>query len=90
MAINKFIMMVVSNCIFFFKDGALSRDEMRIKLKREANEQRRLRLLDARKRVIGLDVDALNEQVAEKERMKSDMKEIERLESMNNTLPKIS
>jgi len=59
-----------------------SREDARIQMKREANEQRRLRLLDARKRVIGLDVDALNEQVAEKERMRSDQKEVERIEKL--------
>lgn len=66
----------------FGKQDSLSKEEARIKMKREANEARRLRLLDARRRVIGLDVDALNEQVAEKERMKSDQKEIERLDRL--------
>jgi len=40
--------------------------------------------VDARKRVIGLDVEALNEQVAEKQRSSSDKKEFERIESWYN------
>lgn len=63
------------------RDG-ISRDDARIKFKREANEARRLRILDAKKRVIGLDVDALNEQVADKERMKSNQKEQEAIERL--------
>jgi hypothetical protein len=44
--------------------------------------------VDARKRVIGLDVEALNEQVAEKQRSSSDKKEFERIESWYNFFTK--
>ena len=47
-------------------DAALVKEEARIRLKREQNAVRRDRFLDARKRVFGLDVEALDAQVAEK------------------------
>lgn len=48
--------------------------------KREANEVRRKRFLDARTRLIGLDVSALDQQVAEKEKAKQQEKDLVKLE----------
>lgn len=63
------------------QDIALTKDELRIQSKREANEQRRKRFLDARTRLIGLDVEGLNQQVAEKQRIKDEEKTEAKLES---------
>ena len=62
----------------------LNKEELRIQRKRENNEQRRLRLLDARRRVIGLDVEGLNAQVAEKGKLNCDKDELERLEKIRH------
>lgn len=59
----------------------MQRDELRIKAKREANEERRKRFLNARSRLIGLDVAALDQQVAEKAQRRQREQEIARLES---------
>lgn len=48
----------------------MAKDEAKIRLRREANEQRRLRIMDARARTMGLDVEALDAQVEEKRRLK--------------------
>jgi RIB43A len=53
---------------------------MRIISRREANEERRKRFLDARTRLIGLDVSALDAQVADKEKVKLKEKELLKLE----------
>lgn len=58
----------------------MAREEARIKAKREANEQRRLRYLNAKVRMIGLDVQSLDQQVAEKQRIKQSEKEADRFE----------
>lgn len=55
---------------------------MRILAKREANEQRRKRFLNARKRLIGLDVEGLNQQLAERDLNNEKMKETNRLEGL--------
>lgn len=57
------------------EDGVLSKEERRIQIKREAAEQRRLRLMNPRYRAIGLDVDALDNQVAEIQKNREDMKQ---------------
>lgn len=49
----------------------LSREQAKIDRKRELFEQRRVRVLNAKVRLIGLDVQALNEQVEEKRRLRS-------------------
>ncbi len=58
-------------------DAALMKEEARIKLKREQNALRRDRFLDARKRVFGLNVEALDAQVAEKNQSSMDNAELE-------------
>ena len=63
-------------------DAALAKEEARIALKRQQNELRRQRFLDARTRVIGVDVDALDAQVAEMTQRKADGKEAERVERL--------
>ena len=55
-------------------------DDDRIARKREVFEKRRENLLNARKRVIGLDVEALDAQVAEMRRNRADDKDADRFE----------
>ena len=61
-------------------DATLMKEEQRIAMKRAANEERRLRFLNARKRVMGIDVAALNAQVAEKAALAEAEKEADRYE----------
>ena len=61
-------------------DAALAKEEARIRLKREQNEKRKERFFDSRKRLIGVDVDALDAQVAEMQKSKADGKEADRIE----------
>lgn len=62
------------------QDDVMAREEARIKSKREANEQRRVRYLNAKVRLIGLDVQTLDQQVAEKQRMRQTEKDADRFE----------
>ena len=62
------------------QENSLTKEEMRIISRRDANEERRKRFLDARTRLIGLDVSALDKQVAEKDTAKTKEKELLRLE----------
>jgi len=48
------------------QDETLAREAAKIKFKREQNEKRRIRIHNAKQRTIGLDVEALDAQVAEK------------------------
>lgn len=63
------------------QDELLAKEEAKIKRTREANEQRRLRILNAKVRIIGLDVDALDAQVAEKRQNASNKTDNDRIES---------
>jgi hypothetical protein len=65
----------------FSQDELLAKEEAKIQRTREAHEQRRLRILNAKVRIIGLDVDALDAQVAEKRQNASNKNENDRLES---------
>lgn len=56
----------------------MARDQLKIQRKRDMFEERRLRILNAKVRLIGLDVQTLNEQVKEKERMRQEEKEADR------------
>jgi hypothetical protein len=69
------------NFILLPQDELLAKEEAKIQRTREANEQRRLRILNAKVRIIGLDVDALDAQVAEKRQNASNKNENDRLES---------
>ncbi|RYG95646.1 hypothetical protein EON65_55675 [archaeon] len=51
-----------------YKEAQLAREQAKILKRREDNETRRQRYLQAKVRLIGVDVQALNAQVAEKER----------------------
>ncbi len=62
------------------RGGAVTEDE-RIMRKREVFEKRRQNLLNARKRTIGVDVEALDAQVAEMRANRADDKEADRFES---------
>eukprot|EP01035_Chromulina_nebulosa_P018506 gene18506-24223_t len=63
-------------------EAALSKEELRIQAKRQANEERRRRFLDARKRLIGQDVQALDQQVLEKQKNKAYEKDLDKLERL--------
>jgi hypothetical protein len=67
-----------------------AKEEARLKLKAEANFQRNLRYKDHRLRTIGINLDGLNQQVAEKKRMQEDEREAARLESMFFTTSPLS
>jgi len=62
------------------QDELMRKDEAKIQRKREANEQRRLRIMNAKVRIIGLDVDALDAQVAEKKQNHANKLESDRFE----------
>lgn len=56
----------------------MAREDAKIQRKRELFEQRRVRVLNAKVRLIGLDVQALNSQVEEKQRKREMEKEEDR------------
>jgi RIB43A len=58
-----------------------AKEEMKLKFKRDANLMRNQRFLNARQRVIGVDVDALDMQVWEKKMAAESDKETARIES---------
>jgi hypothetical protein len=60
------------------QDALLAREDAKIHRKRELYEQRRVRVLNAKVRLIGLDVQALNGQVEEKQRQREIEKEEDR------------
>ena len=59
----------------------LDKEALRIQAKREANDKRTERFLNARMRTIGLDVQALDAQVAEKQRNQQNGVDSDKLES---------
>jgi len=59
----------------------MSKEEARIQLKRENMEKRKEKLLNPRARVIGLDVDALDAQVAEVQKSRANMKQQDLIDS---------
>jgi len=63
-------------------DAVLAKEEARIALKRQQNELRRQRFLNARTRIMGVDVDSLDAQVADMKQRQSDGKESERIERL--------
>ncbi len=63
------------------QDEVMAKEESRINRIREAHEQRRLRILNAKVRIIGIDVDALDAQVAEKRQNAHNKSESDRVES---------
>lgn len=63
-------------------DEALLKEEQRIRSKTIAFEKRRERIMNSKKRLIGIDVDALDQQVQELRQGRSDKKEDERLEKL--------
>lgn len=64
------------------QQAALDKEAARIRLKREANAARAERFLDARQRTLGLDLQALDAQVAEKKRNTASDQENSRLERL--------
>ena len=65
-------------------NAELLKEEARIRLKRAQNNARRDRFLNARKRVFGVDVDALDAQVAEKKQNASDGVDEDKLEHLKH------
>ena len=55
---------------FIIKDEVMAKEEAKIKMRQEANAQRLLRIRDARARTMGLDVNALDAQVEEKNKLR--------------------
>lgn len=64
-----------------FQDDALAKEAAKIAYKRQILEQRKLRIHNAKQRTIGLDIEGLNAQVAEKQRGQARDKEILNYES---------
>lgn len=63
------------------QDEYLAKEQAKINRKKDLFEDRRKRILNAKVRLIGVDVDALNKQVLEKQRLKEMEKESDRFES---------
>ena len=61
--------------------SADEKEQMRLKMKAEANYQRNLKFRDHRQRTIGIDKNALDEQVAEKRRLAEEEKQNALVES---------
>lgn len=64
------------------QEAQLAREEAKILRRREENEIRRQRYLQAKVRLIGVDVQALNDQVAEKQRMKQHERDTDKFERL--------
>ena len=60
----------------------MAKDDARIRARRERDEERRQRFLNARTRIMGVDAAALDEQVQEMRRGRNDAKESDRLEKV--------
>lgn len=58
----------------------MAKEELKIARRRQMNEERRLRILNAKVRLIGLDVQALDEQVKEKQMKKMQDRDVDRFE----------
>jgi len=67
---------------FNLQELALAKEDARIRARRERDEERRHRFLNARTRIMGLDAAALDEQVQEMRRSREDAKESDRLEKL--------
>lgn len=63
------------------QDIAMKKDQLRIDCRRNANEERRIRFLNAPKRLIGVDSQALDYQIAETRQNRDNFKEADRMES---------
>ena len=63
------------------QEQALAKDEARIKARRERDMERRDRFLNARTRIMGIDAQALDEQVSSMRRSRDEAKETDRIDS---------
>jgi RIB43A len=63
------------------QEQALAKEAARIKARRERDEIRRERFLNARTRIMGIDAEALDKQVAEMRQAREDGKDADRVES---------
>lgn len=57
------------------QEEVIAREDAKIQRKRDQNEQRRLRILNAKARIMGLDVQGLDQQVVEKQQQRQREKE---------------
>ena len=64
----------------------MAKEQAKINHRRNADEERRMRYLNAPKRLIGIDAQALDAQVAEMRQNRDDHKEADRMES-KHTIP---
>lgn len=62
-------------------DADLEKQQARLKMRADANFQRNLRYKDSRLRTIGINLGALEQQIAEKKKLREDEIEADRLES---------
>jgi len=69
---------------FNLKDEVQSKEDAKIMRKKDLFEQRRIRILNAKQRIIGLDLDALDAQVEEKKRQKERERELEESDRNRN------
>ncbi len=67
------------------QDDVLAKEAAKIAYKRQQNEQRRMRIHNAKQRTIGLDIAGLDAQVAEKQRSHQKDKDILNFESKFET-----
>lgn len=67
--------------VLYSQDEAMARQQAKIELMRNANEERRLRFLDAPGRTMGINTQALDAQVALHQRNKEAAKESDRIDS---------
>lgn len=63
------------------QDDVLAKEAAKIAFKRKQNEERRQRIHNAKQRTIGLDIQALDAQVAEKQRNNMRDKDVLNFES---------
>ena len=64
----------------------MAKEQAKINFRRNADEERRMRYLNAPKRLIGIDSQALDAQVAEMRQNRDDHKEADRMESTSHLL----
>ena len=68
--------------LLFLQEVALAKEDARIRGRRERDEVRRDRFLNARTRIMGVDAQALDQQVADMRKGRTDAKESDRIENL--------
>ena len=80
----------ISDDMTSIQDHAMAKDQARINMRRDANEERRIRYLNAPRRLIGIDTQALDAQVADIRKSRYEDKEADRMESKHLSFPRKS